>query len=48
MIYGRVKLNIEETTFSLAEYQQFLIDNAELIATFKMTQQAAFQAERTA
>jgi urea carboxylase len=48
LIYGRVKLNIESTTFSLAEYQQFLIDNAESIATFKTTQKAAFQAERTA
>ncbi|WP_373547037.1 urea carboxylase [Chamaesiphon sp.] len=48
LIYGRVKLEIEETTFSLAEYQQFLIDNADDIARFKNTQQAAFQAERNA
>jgi urea carboxylase len=48
LIYGRVKLNIEETTFSLSEYQQFLLDNAESIATFKTTQQAAFQSERNA
>ncbi len=48
LIYGRVKLNIEETTFSLSEYQQFLTDNDEDIARFKHTQQAAFQAERTA
>ncbi len=48
LIYGRVKLNIEETTFSLAEYQQFLTINAADIANFKHTQQAAFQAERTA
>jgi urea carboxylase len=48
LIYGRVKLKIEETTFSLAEYQQFLTNNAESIATFKTTQQAAFQAERSA
>ena len=48
LIYGRVKLAIEETTFSLAEYQQFLTDNADDIATFKNTQQAAFQAERNA
>jgi urea carboxylase len=48
LIYGRVKLNIESTTFSLSEYQQFLTTNAESIATFKNTQQAAFQAERTA
>ena len=48
LIYGRVKLEIEETTFSLAEYQQFLTDNADDIARFKNTQQAAFQAERNA
>ena len=48
LIYGRVKLTIEETTFSLSAYQQFLTDNAADIAKFKHTQQAAFQAERTA
>jgi urea carboxylase len=48
LIYGRVKLKIEETTFSLPAYQQFLTDNAEDIARFKATQQAAFQAERSA
>jgi len=48
LIYGRVKLEIEETTFSLAEYQQFLTDNADDIAKFKNIQQAAFQAERNA
>ena len=48
LIYGRVKLTIEETTFSLSAYQQFLTDNAADIARFKHTQQAAFQAERTA
>jgi urea carboxylase len=48
LIYGRMKLEIEETTFSLSKYQQFLNDNADDIATFKDTQQAAFQAERNA
>ena len=48
LIYGRVKLEIEETTFSLAEYQQFLTDNADDITIFKNKQQVAFQAERTA
>jgi urea carboxylase len=48
LIYGRVKLEIEETTFSLSAYQQFLTDNADDIAKFKNTQQAAFQAERAA
>jgi urea carboxylase len=48
LIYGRVQLKIEETTFSLAAYQQFLTDHAEDIAKFKAAQQAAFQAERAA
>jgi urea carboxylase len=48
LIYGRVKLEIEETTFSLSEYQQFLTDNNEDITKFKTKQQAAFEAERTA
>ena len=48
LIYGRVKLKVEETTFSLSAYQQFLANNADDIARFKNTQQAAFQAERNA
>ncbi|WP_373541180.1 urea carboxylase [Chamaesiphon sp.] len=48
LIYGRVKLAIEETTFSLSAYQQFLFANADDIAKFKHTQQSAFQAERDA
>jgi urea carboxylase len=48
LIYGRVKLEIEETTFSLSEYQQFLVDNSEDIAIFKTKQQTAFEAERSA
>jgi urea carboxylase len=43
---GRYKLRIEETTFSLAEYNRFLSDNADSIAAFKTQQQAAFEAER--
>jgi len=48
LIYGRVKLEIESTTFSLSEYQQFLTNNSKDIACFKNKQQAAFQADRTA
>ncbi|AFY95459.1 urea carboxylase [Chamaesiphon minutus] len=48
LIYGRVKLKIESTTFSLSEYQKFLVENTESIATFRTKQQAAFQAERSA
>ena len=48
LIYGRVKLKVEETTFSLSAYQQFLTENADDMAKFKNTQQAAFQAERNA
>lgn len=43
---GRVKLHVEETTFRLRDYQQFLSANASTIAAFKSTQQAAFEAER--
>jgi urea carboxylase len=43
---GKVKLKIEETTFRLRDYQQFLADNAEEITAFKTKQQAAFEAER--
>ncbi|MCC2637248.1 MAG: 2-oxoglutarate carboxylase small subunit [Moraxellaceae bacterium] len=45
-ISGRFQLRIEEGTFSLADYQKFLGDNAESIGAFKATQQAAFDAER--
>jgi urea carboxylase len=43
---GRYQLKIEETTFSLREYNRFLADNAESIAAFKTQQQASFDAER--
>jgi urea carboxylase len=43
---GRYKLRIEETTFSLANYNRFLSENADSIAAFKTQQQAAFEAER--
>jgi urea carboxylase len=43
---GRYQLKMEETTFSLREYNQFLADNSESITAFKARQQAAFDAER--
>lgn len=43
---GRYPLKIEETTFSLREYNRFLADNAESITAFKTQQQASFDAER--
>lgn len=45
-IEGKFKLQIEESTFSLKQYNQFLQTNATAIAAFKNTQQAAFEAER--
>ena len=43
---GRYQLKIEEATFSLREYNQFLADNSESITAFKSQQQASFDAER--
>jgi urea carboxylase len=43
---GRCRIEIEETTFSLARYNQFAAENREDIAAFKARQQAAFDAER--
>ncbi len=43
---GGVRLDIEETTFSLARYNRFLEDNRDSIQAFKQRQQAAFEAER--
>jgi urea carboxylase len=43
---GDYTLNIEETTFSLAEYQAQLSENQDSIVTFKEQQQQAFEAER--
>jgi urea carboxylase len=45
-IEGKFKLKIEETTFNLQDYQQFLHSIAEEATTFKTRQQAAFRAER--
>jgi urea carboxylase len=43
---GRYQLKVEETTFSLREYNRFLADNSASITAFKARQQAAFDAER--
>jgi urea carboxylase len=43
---GREPLRIEAGRFRLSDYQRFLADEAEPIAAFKATQQAAFEAER--
>lgn len=43
---GRFKLKVEETTFSLKQYNDFLRQNAASIRAFKTTQQGAFEAER--
>jgi len=43
---GRRALRIEEETFRLSDYRKMLADNAESIATFQATRQAAFDAER--
>jgi urea carboxylase len=45
-IEGRFKLRIEPTTLRLRDYRQFLLDNQQAIASFKIQQQAAFEAER--
>ena len=43
---GRYQLKVEETTFSLREYNRFLADNNVSIAAFKSQQQTAFDGER--
>lgn len=43
---GRFDVKIEETTFSLADYNRFLETEQTSIASFKQKQQAAFDAER--
>jgi urea carboxylase len=45
-IAGRFQLKIEETTFSLKEYNQYLQKNDADISTFRQQQRAAFAAER--
>ncbi len=48
MAAGRGQVDITEGTFSLAEHQEFLADNAVEIAAFRDRQAAAFAAERAA
>ena len=43
---GEFSIQVEETTFKVKDYHQFLSDNAVTINQFKTTQQAAFEAER--
>lgn len=43
---GRHRLDIEETTFRLSDYEAFLAEHAEDIACFRAKQQAAFEEER--
>lgn len=43
---GRYQLKVEETTFSLRDYNAFLSDNVESITAFKTQQQASFDEER--
>jgi urea carboxylase len=43
---GGLRLEIEETRFSLAEYNQFLSENRESIQVFQDRQRSAFEAER--
>ncbi|AJY08488.1 urea carboxylase [Burkholderia sp. SIMBA_043] len=45
-IAGRAALKIEESVFDLRAYNGFLRDEADSIAAFKASQQAAFDAER--
>ncbi|RUO99166.1 urea carboxylase [Hyphomicrobium sp.] len=43
---GQATVKIEQTKFSLKDYQAFLAANADTISAFKSRQQAAFEAER--
>ncbi|MBP7648768.1 MAG: urea carboxylase [Phenylobacterium sp.] len=43
---GRREIRIDEETFRLSDYRKMLADNAESIAAFQATRQAAFEAER--
>jgi urea carboxylase len=45
---GRGSIDITEDTFSLADHERFLADNAASIADFRASQSAAFAAERAA
>lgn len=42
---GRYPLTLEESSFSLSEYQQFITDNEQDIASFKAVREQAFAAE---
>lgn len=46
LLQGQAGLRIEPATFKLSDYRRFLADNADDIAAFKRSQQAAFEAER--
>lgn len=48
MAAGRGSVDVADGTFSLADHERFLADNAESIAAFRATQSAAFAAERAA
>jgi urea carboxylase len=43
---GRFQLEVEESSFSLKQYNEFLRVHAVSIAAFKSTQQSAFEVER--
>jgi urea carboxylase len=43
---GRRQIRVEEETFRLSDYRRMLAENAQSIATFQATRQAAFDAER--
>jgi urea carboxylase len=45
-IAGRMQLKIEEGVFRLADYEKYLLNNADSITQFKTLQQASFEAER--
>ena len=45
-IHGRIHLRIEEETFNLKQYNEFLRSISDETAKFKAIQQAAFEAER--
>lgn len=45
-IQGKVQLDIQEETFSLKQYNDFLFSISDEVAAFKANQQAAFEAER--
>ena len=45
-LQGKFKLNIENSTFKLQDYDQFLNQESASINTFKAKQKAAFEAER--